>query len=285
MIRITDRMLTKLITAGIAIMMLTIVAASVAWGDDDFNPPGVPTPVPIGGGGGGGGGGSGGSGGNYNLPSFNPFTFPIRSSDGTVIGRQEGKDYYTVKVSAEKGASIGNVSYVLTLEGETGQQIPDDGWLDINFETPDTAGLPEGMEGLALAKINITKKPESWNYKYGSPKYTLTISGLTEGLDAGATYYLVRLDGAGFQGQKVGIEAGTGQASLKFTPSGDAGTFILLKAAAPTPVPTQTPVATPTATPEPSNSGSSGISGLIGTFAAGGIIGMGAMMFAVNRFK
>jgi hypothetical protein len=140
------------------------------------------------------------------------------------------------------------------------------------------------MDGIALAKVKITKKPNDWSYKSGSPKYTLKISGLTEGLGAGATYYLVRLDGANFQGQKVTPEIGAGQVSLKFNPSGDTGTFILLRSASPTPTPTVTPVAlTPTPTPVPNDSGTASVPILIGTFAAGGILGVLAMFLIAKK--
>jgi hypothetical protein len=165
------------------------------------------------------------------------------------------------------------------------QKVPDDGWLDINFETPDNSGLPEGMDGgLALAKVKITKKPDNWNFKSGSPKYTLKISGLTQSLDAEAAYYLVRLDGANFQGQKVNLEISAGQVSLKFTPSGDSGTFMLIRAASATPTPTATPVTpTPTPTPAPNDSGSASVPILIGTFAAGGILGIIAMFLMAKK--
>ncbi|BAI61003.1 hypothetical protein MCP_0931 [Methanocella paludicola SANAE] len=279
-----NRTLTKLITTGMALLLLTVVAADVSLSDDDFNPPSIPTPVPVGGGGSSGGGG-GGSGGSYTPPAFEAYTLPIKSSDGTMIGRQEGKNFNSVMIWAEKNGSIGNTMYVLTVEGETSQKIPDDGWLDITFETPDTTGLPEGMDGLALAKVKIAKKPDDWYYKSGSPKYTLKISGLTEGLDAGATYYLVRLDGANFQGQKVAPDIGSGQVSLKFTPSGDIGTFILLRAASPTPTPTSTLVATPTPTPMPAsnNSGMTSVPILIGTFAVGAVLGILVMFLMAKK--
>jgi len=277
-------------TIGIALLLLTVVAASMALSDDDFNPPSIPNPVAIGGGGGGSSGGSsssGGSGGSgYTAPRFTPYTLPIKSSDGSTIGRQDGKDFNSVMIWAEKNASIGNTTYDLTVEGEANQKVPDDGWLDIAFETPDNSGLPEGMDELALAKVKIAKKPDDWSYKSGSPEYTLVISGPVESLDAGATCYLVRLDGANFQGQPVTPEIGAGQVSLKFNPSGDTGTFILLKAASPTPTPTPTPEATPTPTPTPlpAGDGMFGYPMIIATFAMGVIIGAAAL-FLVARHK
>jgi hypothetical protein len=170
------------------------------------------------------------------------------------------------------------------VEGETSQKVPDDGWLDITFETPDTSGLPEGMDGIALAKVKVAKKPDDWYYKSASPKYTLKVSGLTEGLDAGAVYYLVRLDGANFQGQKVTPEISAGQASLKFAPSGDTGTFILLRAASPTPTPTPTPVAIPTPTPTPiPDSGMTSVPILIGSIGVGAVLGVLAMFLVMRK--
>jgi hypothetical protein len=59
---------------------------------------------------------------------------------------------------------------------------------------------------------------------------------------------------------------------------------MLIRAASPTPTPTATPVVpTPTPTPAPNDSGSASVPILIGTFAAGGILGVLAILLIAKK--
>src|SRR5208337_1674636 len=150
-------------------------------------------------------GGGGGSSYTYSAPVFTPYTDPLKSGDGTVIGNLEGKNFNDVGLSAETNGTVGNVSYDLTVAGELSSLPSGNYWLDIHFLSPGSADVPLGMDnGLVLGVINITSNPDGWSYTSG-PTYTLTITGLSQSPDPNDTYYLVLSKGASYQVQKVGI--------------------------------------------------------------------------------
>jgi hypothetical protein len=235
--------------------------------------------------GGGGSGGSSSGGGSYNLPAFQPYTDILKSSDGSTIGRFVGKDFNLVLVYAARNATVNNVSYDLSMEGELSSQPSDDCWLDFNFLGTQATGLPPGMEdSVVIGVVSVTKKPGDWSYKGGSPKYTLKIAGYSGDISPG-DYYIVRSDGSGFQMQKASVDVSGGVLTVRFTAPGDTGVFTLMKpvTAAPAPVPTPTPMPEPTATPVPENNMWS-FPILIAMFAVGAIAGAG-VIFILYRNK
>src|SRR5271157_149791 len=249
------------------------------------------TAIPIpNGGGGGGNSGSGGSFTSYSAPVFQPYSKPLNSSDGTTIGRLDGKDFNSIMLWAQKNGTIGNASYTVTMTGELTQQMPDSCWLDINFESPDTAGLPIGTDnGLVLAGLNITRSPNSWNYKPNTLNYTIQINNNTIGnLDPNQTYYLVRFDGASYLTQKIdGSGASSSPMTFSVNPAGDNGIFTIMAALkpAPSPAPMPVPSPSPSPTPVPQNIGSTGIALSILTFMLGAIVTVIAFYIIYIRRK
>jgi hypothetical protein len=271
MIKLATVFITLVVFAGIISMIATAQELPPAPPGDAF-------------GGGSSGSGSTSVGGSYNPPAFQPYTTLLKSSDGSTIGRFEGKDFNTVLAYAARNATVNNVSYELSMEGELSSKPSDDCWLDFNFLGAQTTGLPPGMEDpVVLGAISVTKKPEDWSYKGGSPKYTLKIAGYS-GDTASGDYYIVRSDGSGFQLQKASVDVSDGVLTVRFTAPGDTGVFTLMKpvTAAPTPEPTSTPVPTPTPTPTPENSMWS-FPILVGMFAVGAIVGASAIFFMTRK--
>ncbi|HTX43843.1 MAG TPA: hypothetical protein VMC61_03880, partial [Methanocella sp.] len=210
----------------------------------------------------------------------------LRSSDGTIIGRIDGENFNSYMVWAEKNGTIDNITYDLTVEGELSSK-PDNCWLDVNFQAPGTAGLPPGMgNGSVFAVVNVTRKPDGWNWKSGSPTFTLKISGLAQNLNPDDIYYIIRSGGPDYQMQKVSVAAYDNQATIKFNPPGDTGIFSLTVPASPTPTPTPAPTAvpTPTPTPVPENNWMWGFPIFIAMFAIGVIVGV-ATLFLLTKIK
>jgi hypothetical protein len=269
------------------LLVLSIVLASsyaeAALGDTPPSPPSSNN----------GGGGSSGSGGSVNTnsaPLFQTYSKPLNSSDGTTIGRLDGKDANSVLLWAQKNGTVGNASYTITMTGELTQQMPDSCWLDINFEASDAARLPVGMDnGLVLAVLNITRSPDTWNYKPNTLNYTIQINNDTiRDLDPNQTYYLVRFDGAGYQTQTIdGSGAGSNPMTFSVSSPGDTGIFTIMAALKPAPSPTPTPVPTPlpSPTPVPENIGIKGITISILTFILGAVATVFAFYMIYIRRK
>jgi hypothetical protein len=234
-----------------------------------------------------GGGGGGGGGGSYTPAQFEKFSEPLKSSDGTIIGRIDGENFNSYMVWAERNGTVGNTTYTLTVEGELSSKLPDDRWLDIDFLEPGSSSLPPGMEnGLVFAVVNVTKKPDGWSWKSGNPKCTLKISGSTQNFNPGDTYYLIRSGTSDYQMQKVTVDASGGQATIKFNPPGDSGIFTIMVPALATPAPTPepTPEPTPTPTPVPENNWMWGFPIFIAMFAVGAIAGA-VTLFIMTKVK
>ncbi len=173
---------------------------------------------------------------------------------------------------------------------EMGQKPSDDTRLDIDLLTPDSSGLPLGMNDVTLlGAVNITRHGGSnWNLKLGTMKLTFSVPG-TPGADPNSTYYLVRFDGTSYVTQKVTLQdSSAGMLTFEVAPSGESGLFTLAIAEplsptpTPTPTPTPVPTSTPTPTPEPSILTTTGIGIMLAMFAVGAIVG-GAMIFLVFR--
>lgn len=279
----------RIVKIALVSIVLALFLGSVALITMAYTPP--PMPPSTGGGSSGSGGGGGGS--SYTAPVFQTYTKPLKSSDGTVIGRLEGKNFNSVLLWAEKNGTIGNASYNLTITGELTQQLPDNCWLDVTFAAPDAAGLPKGMDGgLVLAVVNVTGNPgNGWSYKANSLKYALKISNDTvKSLDPADTYYLVRSDGASYQVQKIdGAGVGLSPIAFGIAPPSDNGVFTIMEAVkpapSPTPTPTPTPTATLTSTPTPENIGTTGIALSILMFVLGAIATAATMYLVFMRGK
>ncbi len=283
----------NVIKALIAILLLALligITTNMALAAPPAPPMPTATPPPSSGGSGGGGGGGGNS---YSAPVFQTYTKLLKSSDGSIIGRLEGKNFNSVMLWAEKNGTIGNASYDLVITGELTQQMPDSTWLDVNFQAPDMAGLPKGMNGgLVLAVVNITGNPANgWGFK--TLKYALTISNDTvKNLDTGETYYLVRFDGTNYQVQKIdGAGVGSSPMAFSIAPPSDKGIFTVMEALAPTPTPTPsptptpTPVPTPSPTPMPESIGVISVAMSIVTFIMGVVATIGALYLVFMRGK
>jgi hypothetical protein len=254
-----------------------------------------PTPPPIGGNvpppsSGGGGGGGGGS--SYSAPVFTPYVKSLKSSDGSIIGRLDGKDFNSVQLWAEKNDTIGNVTYALTITGELSHEMPDNCWLDVDFQAPDLSGLPKGMYNeLALAVINVSLYPrDSWSFKSGTLKYVIKISNSSNILDPGAIYYFVRFDGNSYVIQNIdGSGAGSSPITFNLNPFGNDGKFTLMKALDPvqvTPTPMlaiSTPI--PSSAPAPGGIGVIGIASYIIVFFLGAISTIASLYIVFMRGK
>ncbi len=243
---------------------------------------GVPTPVPSGGGGGGGS--------SYAAPTFQPFVMSLLSSNGSPIGTITGKSEYSIILTAGNNTTIDGKNFTLSMYAEMGQKPSDDTRMDIDLLTPDSSGLPMGMNGITvLGAVNITRHGGSgWNLKLDTMKLTLILPG-TPGADSNTTYYLVRYDGTNYVTQKVTLkDSSAGMLTFEVTPSADSGLFTLVMAQplsptpTPTPTPTPVPTTTPTPTPEPSIITPTGIGIMVAMFAVGAIMG-GALIFMVFR--
>jgi hypothetical protein len=223
---------------------------------------------------------------SYSTPTFEEYTTLLKSSDGSTIGRFEGKNFNSVFVYAARNATLDNVSYELSLEGELSSKPADDCWLDITFPGIGAAGLPPGMENaLVFGAVNVTKNPKDWSYKSGSPKYTLTITGYNGTTVPGTDYFIVRRDSAGYQIQKATVEATGGRLIVHFT--GDTGIYTLMQVVPPAPAatPTPTPIPTATPTPVPENKGIGGFPVFTGIFAVGAIVGSSTLFLFMRKGK
>lgn len=231
---------------------------------------------------------SGGSGSSaprsYSTPTFEEYTTLLKSSDGSVIGRFEGKNYNSVFVYAARNATVNHITYELSLEGELSAKPADDCWLDISFPGAVQTGLPPGIENaLVFGTVNVTHYPDAWSYKSGSPKYVLTITGFNGTPSAGTDFYLVRSDASGYYMQKAAVEISGDRMTVRLT--GDAGLYTLLQVVppAPTPTPTPTPTLIPTPTPEPEDNIADKIPVITGFFVVGAVMGSGTIFLFTRK--
>ena len=238
-----DKKMIKLLIVFTLFAWLFGITSFMAMADDTSLPPPPPTDQF--------GGGSSGGGGSYNPPVFATYTTPLKSSDGTVIGYLNGKNFNSVLVWAEKNGTVGNASYDLTIEGELSSKPSNDCWLDIDFLNASSAAVPPGMEsGLVLGVLNVTKSPSDWGYK-SSPAYTLKMTVPDASVNPDDPYYIIWSDGSNYQLKKVSLSVAGNETTVKFNPSSDTGLFTVVRAPMATPTPTPTPTPEPTVTPSP----------------------------------
>ncbi len=271
-------------------VLILIGLSSIAMADD--NPPAIPPDPDSPASGGGSSSGGGGGGSSYAAPTFQPFVMSLLSSNGSPIGTITGKSEYSIILVAGNNTTIDGKNFTLSMYAEMGQKPSDDTRMDIDLLTPDSSGLPMGMNGITVLGVtNITRHGGSnWNLKLDTMKLTFSVPG-TPGADSNTTYYLVRFDGTNYVTQKVILkDSSAGMLTFELTPSGDAGLFTLVMAQpfSPTPTPTATPTptpvptSTPTPTPEPSMITPTGIGIMLAMLAIGAIMG-GALIFLVFR--
>ena len=277
MINISKILMVSIVVLTVLAAFSIYVVADAPTGDFPSPPGSVPS-------------GSSNTGGSvnsgYSPPVFTPFTVPLKSSDGMVIGHLDGKNFNSVLVWAEKNGTVDNMSYDLMIQGELSSRPSDSCWMDINFIGPVKELVPPGWENdPVLAAINITTSPISWGYT-SSPKYTLNITGVTQTVNADDPYYLVLRDGSNYQLQKISLDVTGGRMIVTFNPPENSGEFMIMRAPMATPTPTPTPTPLPTMTPTPDQPSDDGGIGTYTTFIpliAISVIFGGAIVFLFMR--
>ena len=271
---------TILSTTLVLVLFVMIVSGAVTAGVPAA--PGLPTYIP----GSGSGGGGGGGGGSYSPPKFVPYTKPVNTSDGTTIGRLDGKDFTRVEFEAQKNGTVNGMSYTLTITGELSTDPPAGSFVDIAFGNGDASGLPDGLGyGSIPGRVSVTMSPaDGWAFTSG-PKYALGISGdAVNTIDPASRLYISWTDGSQYQIRKLSPVISNGSLSLEFSPPGHDGKFTVYSSAVITPTPEPTVRPTPTISPTPAPQG--GISpvllaGFVGAMAVVAVMGF----FVGMRFK
>ncbi|WP_424358413.1 hypothetical protein [Methanocella sp. MCL-LM] len=278
------------------LIALTVISlcSGMALADSDAppaipdDPDAAPAPAPSGGGGGGGG---------YTAPSLQPRTEELKSSDGSVIGTLDIKDYFTVIVSAGSNTTVDNQTYSLALRSELGGK-PEGAVMDIAMNNI-TAALPAGMNDTeVLASANVSRSARyGWSLKEGSATISFTMPATAVANQSNASQlFIVRYDGTGYQIMPASLTANTnGTVTLTAQASADFGLFTAVLASpakpepVPTPTPTPEPTIIPTATPEPTPEAPEGLAlpgglaGIVAIFVGGASIGAAAI-FILGRF-
>lgn len=276
----------------ILIICLMILGMPTIIGPSMALPPAPTPPTSFNGGGGSSGGGGGSVGNMYSAPTFQPFVMSLLSSNGSPIGTITGKSEDNIILEASNNTTIDGKNFTVSIYAEMGQKPSDDTRMNIDLLTPDSSGLPIGMDSATvLGVVNITRNGGSgWDLELNTLKLTFSVPG-TPGADSNATYYLVRFDGANYVTQTVTLkDSSAGMLTFEMAPSGKSGLFTLVIAQpfsptptpTPTPIPTPVPTSTPTPTPEPSILTPTGIGIMLAMFAVGAIAG-GVMIFLVFR--
>jgi hypothetical protein len=189
-------------------------------------------------------GGGGGGSGSYSTPQYEPFTIPLKSSDGTVIGSLEGKNFNSVILHAEKNATIDNSNYTIILDAELSQKPADDLRLDIDILKPDGSGLPMGMYStMELSMVKISPHCSSgWSVKGETIKLTFDLPGIQDS-DPSTIYYIVRYDGSSYHIYNATLKGfNAGVMKFETSPAGESGLFTIVKVNSSTIMPVSTPI-------------------------------------------
>lgn len=230
--------------------------------------------------------------------AFQPYTEPLKSSDGSVVGSLDVEDYSKVLLAAAGNATVDNRTYSLSIRSELGSK-PVDAVMDFELGYNNSSSLPVGLtDALYLYSAKVTRSGKfGWGLKSGTVTmtWTLPVSVLPGN---GSQYYMVRYDQIGYQIVPAQIKLNNGSATFTASPESEDGTFTLVFASLvkPTPTPTSTPEPTELihvapeqmkATPVPAAFGEVqfGYVGWVAMFISGAAIGGIAAFFMGRRIS
>lgn len=212
----------KIIMALIVLTLLSCSQFSMAKASTPPIPPAYPpSPMPV----------PQSPSGGYSPPSepvtFQSYSLPLLSSDGTVTGNITGIDFNTVRLLAMSSVSSGDGNYSLIISEDLSQK-PGNPMMDIIIGND--GNLPGGMDSATpLVSVSVTRQSlYGWSVKAGTLTMTFSVPlSRLNGSSADATYYLIRYDGAGYQLVKADLIDVSSSATFQASPPDDSGTFTL----------------------------------------------------------